>query len=299
MATDAERPPLDGLTKYRVQSVLGRGGMGEVFLGEHAMLGHQVVLKVLHANLAKRPHLVDRMRLEAQVLAQLRHPNLVRVTDYGMTPASRPYFVMEYLPGRTLTDEAKLRGGTFSLGETLDLGLQTLSGLGHAHERSLVHRDIKLDNLFLCDAPSPDAPRVLKVLDFGVAKLLDSSGNGLEPLAVATSLGMVVGTPRFFAPEQARGQPLDHRADLYAFGLCLYVMLAGRGPFDDCTSFVEVARAHVLRAPVAPSQLAPQRIPPEVDAIILACLAKAPDDRPPSAAQLAASLASLRPQGAR
>ncbi|MBM4360823.1 MAG: serine/threonine protein kinase, partial [Deltaproteobacteria bacterium] len=139
---------LDGLTKYRVLDTLGRGGMGEVFLCEHAMLGHRVVVKVLHAELAERPVLVDRMRLEAQVLAQLRHPNLVRVTDFDETPAGRPYFVMEHLPGRSLSDELRARGGSFAVRDVLDLGMQALGGLGFAHERGLIHRDVKLDNLF-------------------------------------------------------------------------------------------------------------------------------------------------------
>ncbi len=289
MAKKAEPSGLDGLTKYRVLSLLGQGGMGEVHLCEHALLGHRVVVKVLHAALAKRANLVDRMRLEAQVLAQLRHPNLVRVSDFGMTPANRPYFVMEYLPGCTLTEELAKRGGAFSLAEALHLALQALAGLGHAHERSLVHRDVKLDNLFLCEPPTPASPRVVKVLDFGVAKLLDASGAVFVPLALPTA----VGTPRFFAPEQARGLPLDHRADLYAFGLCLYVMLAGRGPFDDCTSFLEVARAHVLRQPVPPSELATQPIPAVLDALVLRCVAKDPDLRPSSAADLARDLHAI------
>lgn len=293
MGGTTEASPLDGLTKYRVLSTLGRGGMGEVFLCEHAMLGHRVVLKALHAELTRRPTLVDRMRLEAQILAQLRHPNLVRVTDYDETPGGRPYFVMEYLPGHSLSDEVKHRGGALPLREAVDLGVQTLAGLHHAHERGLVHRDIKLDNLFLCDAPSPHVPRVLKVLDFGVAKLLDDQAGALAPLAVPTAAGMVVGTPRFFAPEQARGFPLDARADLYSFGLCLYVLIAGRGPFDDCKSFIEVARAHVLRAPDPPSALASQVIPKALDELILKCIAKAPEARPPSARAVATELHAL------
>jgi serine/threonine protein kinase len=293
MTLAPDRDPLDGLTKYHVLETLGRGGMGEVFLCEHAMLGHRVVVKVLHEELSQRPTLVDRMRLEAQVLARLRHPNLVRVTDFDETPSGRPFFVMEHLPGRSLSDELRARGGVLPLREVLDVGLQALAGLAHAHERGLVHRDVKLDNLFLCDAPSPHLSRTLKVLDFGVAKLLDGHDGDLTPLAIPTAAGMVVGTPRFFAPEQARGLPLDARADVYAFGLCLYVMLAGRGPFDDCTTFVEVARAHVLRPPPPPSSMAPQPVPHALDELVLRCIAKTPDERPPSAAAVAAELSWL------
>ncbi|MBM4360742.1 MAG: protein kinase, partial [Deltaproteobacteria bacterium] len=150
------------------------------------------------------------------------------------------------------------------------------------------------DNLFLCDTPSPHVPRTLKVLDFGVAKLLDAHDGELTPLANPTAAGMVVGTPRYFAPEQARGLHLDARADLYAFGLCLYVMLCGRGPFDDCTSFVEVARAHVLRVPAPPSALAAQPVPPQLDDLIARCLAKSPDGRPATAAAIASELAWIQ-----
>jgi eukaryotic-like serine/threonine-protein kinase len=292
----AEADPLDGVDKYRAIRLLGRGGMGEVHLCEHRMLGTKVVVKLLHLELASRANLVDRMRLEAQALAQLRHPNLVKVTDFDTTPKGRPYFVMEYLPGRSLREEVAERGGWLPLAEALDFTRQTLTGLGFAHERGLVHRDLKLDNLFVCDAQPGRTRRLLKILDFGVAKLV-TGGEGLAPLAVPTSTGMVVGTPRFFAPEQARGQALDGRADIYSLGLCLYVMVAGRGPFDDCKSLVEVARAHVQRVPDPPSRLALQPLPPELDALVLKCVAKRPEERFASAAELAAAVERLQQRG--
>jgi len=285
--------PLDGVEKYRVLARLGRGGMGDVFLAEHALLNHRVVVKVLHAELATRPHLVDRMRLEAQVLAQLRHPNLVRVTDFDETPLGRPYLVMEHLVGVSLAAELEARGAPLDLRDALDLALQALEGLAHAHARGLVHRDVKLDNLFVCTpGPSHARPR-LKVLDFGIAKVLDGGADGFAPLALPTAAGVVVGTPRFFAPEQARGMPLDARADLYSFGLCLYAMVAGRGPFDDRATLVALARAHLVDVPPAPSALALRPLPAALDALVLACLEKRPVDRPASAAELADALRAL------
>jgi serine/threonine-protein kinase len=284
---------LDGVEKYRVVDHLGGGGMGEVYVAEHALLGHRVVVKVLHAELARHPHLVDRMRLEAQVLAQLRHPNLVRVVDFDETPLGRPYLVMEHLRGATLAAYLDSRGAPLDLADALDLAVQALDGLGHAHERGLVHRDVKPENLFVCTTEMPRVRPLLKVLDFGVAKVLDGGSDGFVPLALPTAAGVVVGTPRFFAPEQARGMPLDARADLYAFGLCLYTMLAGRGPFDDCMSLIELARAHLFEAPAAPSALAARPLPSGLDALVLACLEKRSADRPASARQVADELRML------
>ncbi|MCA9622256.1 MAG: protein kinase, partial [Myxococcales bacterium] len=130
--------PLEGSGKYKILRELGRGGMGEVFLGEHASLGSKVVVKLLHAELSDKSNLVDRMRLEAQACARLNHPNIVRVTDFDRTPSGRPYFVMEYLPGQSLADEAEAAGGVLPLAKSLDLVVQALEGLSVAHAAGLV-----------------------------------------------------------------------------------------------------------------------------------------------------------------
>jgi serine/threonine-protein kinase len=300
MTVAPEHDPLARSDKYRALRELGRGGMGEVFLAEHKVLGHRVVIKLLHPELSDKPTLVDRMRLEAQACAQLNHRNIVRVTDFERTPDGRQYFVMEYLPGRSLRDELKRRGGTMALADAIDFTRQALAGLAAAHERGLVHRDIKLDNLFVCDPPAggsdngeaPTRPLV-KLLDFGVAKVLQTAEDGPTPLAVPTATGVVIGTPRFFAPEQIAGKPVDHRADLYSMGLVLYTLIAGRGPYDDCRTIAEIARAHLMAAPAPPSQLASQAVPPQLDTIILRCIAKQPDVRFASAAELSAALAAI------
>src|SRR5690606_3770089 len=281
MPPSVRHDPLDGSEKYRAIQELGRGGMGEVFLCEHVGLGSKVVVKLLHAELSDKSALVDRMRLEAQALARLNQPNIVRVTDFDRTPTGRPFFVMEFLPGRSLADLVAERGGVLPVPEAVNMVRQALAGLGAAHQAGMVHRDIKLDNLFVADATGHDGQvrPTIKILDFGVAKVLAPTGDAPAPLAVPTKTGMVVGTPLFFAPEQARGQKLDHRADIYAMGLVLYNLLAGRGPFDDAANITEMARAHVFKVPDPPSRLAPQPVSAELDAIVLRAVQKKPEDR--------------------
>ncbi len=285
--------PLLAGTPYRMVAPLGRGGMGEVVEAEHVALGKRVVVKLLHLTLADRPDLVDRMRVEAQSLARLVHPNLVAVTDFGQTPDGRTYLVMERLYGRTLREELKDRG-PLPAGEIVDIGRQALAGLSVAHEAGIVHRDVKLDNLFLCDALA-DGRRLVKVLDFGIAKVLANAGDGRAPapLAFPTEEGVSVGTPRFFSPEQARGQPVDARTDIYAMGAVMYALATGRGPFDHKATIYELTRAHAMEPPPRPSEVASATVHPELERVILKALEKKPEDRYPSAAELSAELARV------
>ncbi|MCC6522978.1 MAG: protein kinase [Polyangiaceae bacterium] len=285
--------PLAGHERYRTVRTLGEGGMGQVLEAEHVLLGTRVVAKVLHERLAGQPALIDRIRLEAQALARLTHPNLVRVTDFDVTAAAgRPFLVMELLKGRSLREELAARG-KLPVVEALALCRQALAGLGAAHEAGLIHRDIKLDNLFVCDPARSGEERTVKVLDFGVAKVRDGSATAPAPLAVPTSTGVIVGTPRFFSPEQARGSPVDHRGDIYAMGLVLYMLLAGQGPFDDAINTTDMARAHVFREPDPPSKHG-RGVPPELDAIVLKALAKDPTARFASATAFAQELERIQ-----
>ncbi len=295
-----EENPLPHHAKYEVLEQLGEGGMGAVYRARHGTLGTDVVVKMLHAELAHRPTLIDRMRLEAQALARLDHPNLVRVTDFDHTPDGRPYLVMEYLKGHSLRQLLALRGGTIGIGDALSIVQQALKGLQVAHDAGLVHRDIKLDNIFVCDVEGDNRRRgdedlvgTVKLLDFGVAKVLSATTVGPAPLQYATGTGLIVGTPRFFSPEQARGDKCDHRADLYAMGLVLYVLLAGRGPFDDTEHLAELAKAHIARQPEPPSRFADEPLPAALDAAVMRCLAKAPDARFASATELGAQLKQI------
>jgi eukaryotic-like serine/threonine-protein kinase len=216
--------PMPG-TRYRVIARLGVGSMGEVFLVEHATLGRKFVAKVLHAHHARADDYVARLRREARTLGQIRHPNIVAVTDFDVAENGRPFFVMEYLQGQTLSDELKQRGrlpGPVAFA----YARQLLSALAVAHSKGIVHRDVKPQNLFL--HAQGEAQPVLKVFDFGAAR--DTQGFASATIPLATSTGTVVGSIGYLSPEAADGQRVDHRADLYAVGLVLVVMLSGRLP---------------------------------------------------------------------
>lgn len=279
-------------TKYKSLGVLGRGGMGEVHLAEHLTLGKIVVVKLLHRELTARPELVDRMRLEGQALARLSHPALVAVLDHGETARGQPYLVMERLLGRTLKEELAARG-FLPVAEALAIARQMLDGLAAVHAIGLVHRDIKSDNVFLCD--NPGGSPIVKLIDFGIAKVLPEApaGRAPAPLVFATEEGTSIGTPRFFSPEQARGKSVDARADLYSVGVVLYSLVAGRGPFDHCQNMVDLVTAHAKITPEPPSAYARQPIPAELDRAILRALAKEPSDRFGSARELADALAAI------
>ncbi|APR83239.1 serine/threonine protein kinase [Minicystis rosea] len=269
-------------TPYIVVRLLGQGGMGEVYEVEHAALGRRAALKVLHRDHQDRPDLAARLRDEARSLARLRHPNLVEVFDLGMAEGGRPYFAMPLLRGRDLRT-ALACSGTFHPHAALALVAQALDGLAAAHAAGLVHRDVKLENLFLEDDGT------LKVLDFGVAKVMRAGSFGL------TQPGVSPGTPRTMAPEQCAGVTVDARADLYAIGLALHELVTGRGPFDELRDDRAIRFAHCDRTPLPPSRFAPQLIGPELDALILRALAKSPADRFQTAAEMAAAVRALLP----
>ena len=264
-------------TPYRALTRLASGGMGEVYLVTHRQLGRNLAAKVLHAHLASDPRVVDRARVEAQSLARLHHANVVAVSGFGTTKDQRPFIVMEYLRGRTLDEELKAVGA-LPLLEAVQFTIELLSALAAAHALGIVHRDIKPRNLFLCNPH--DGKRVLKVLDFGIARILpDASEEAPARLAVPTDSGVLVGTPKYLSPEGALGRRVDARADLYAAALMLYGMLTGRGPFDELERDTAFLKAHAYREPPVPSSRSSQPIPPELDAIVLRALRKDPDGR--------------------
>ncbi len=268
-------------TPYLVVRRVGRGGMGEVYEVEHAELGRRVALKVLHREHHDRPDLAARLREEARLLGRLRHPNLVEVFDLGVTADGRPWFAMPLLHGRDLREEV-LRAGPLAAEAAVALVAQALDGLSVAHAAGLVHRDVKLENLFL------DEDGTLKVLDFGVAKALRAGAAGY------TDPGASPGTPRTMAPEQCVCGPVDARTDLYAVGLVLYELVTGRGPFDDLHGDAHALRyAHCTRRPAPPSTMAAGPVPPALDAFIARALAKSPAERFQTAAEMAAALREL------
>jgi len=217
------------LDRYLVEEELGAGAMGTVYRGRHIKLKRPVAIKVMHDHLTGEPVLMERFRREARVAGKLDHPNVVPVLDTGETDG-RPVIVMEYAAGRSLKD---VMVGPLPVKRTLGLLVQLLRGLDHAHSMGLVHRDLKPDNVIL--QGDLDA-EVVRIVDFGVAAL---RGGEEEQGGKLTGTGMMVGTPQYMAPEQAKSEPIDQRADLYALGIMMYEMLGGRTPFDG--SAMEIA----------------------------------------------------------
>lgn len=275
-ATDAALERALAGSAYRYVGFIGSGGMATVVEAEHTGLAKRVVLKLLREDLCSRPDLVDRMRIEAQALARLSHPNLVQVHDFGVTSSGRVFVAMERLYGRTLADELAARGA-LPVREALEIALMVSRGLTVAQEAGLVHRDIKPQNLFLCDGAGS---RLVKVLDFGIAKVVDDAVlSGVLPPRYATREGVSIGTPHYGAPEQLLGGVVSAATDVYALGIVLYECLVGRHPFAEYQTLAEVQHAQLVTMPRPPSSVAQQGLGPEIDRLILRAVAKAPLDR--------------------
>jgi serine/threonine-protein kinase len=287
---DAKRDPFRG-TGYRGVRQIGAGGMGEVFLVLHRELGSEFVAKVLRPELRGDARTVDRVRVEAESLGRLQHPHVVSVTDFGYSAEGSPFIVMELLNGVTLAQ--RLKQGPVALRDALVFTRATLSALAAAHALGIVHRDIKPHNLFLHQCE--DGRTLLKVLDFGVARVLpDAPSAAPIPLSLPTQTGMVLGTPRFVSPEAAAGRPVDVRGDLYAVGLVLYQLVAGRGPFDHVRGISDVLHAHTSEVPEPPSWYAARELPVELDRVVLKALSKRPRHRYQSALEFDAALVGVQ-----
>ncbi len=276
-------------TRYRLLRPLATGGMGEVYEVEHLGLGARFVMKVLLGEHAGDFALVDRLRVEAQLMSRLRHPNLLWVLDLGRTRLGRPFFVSHRIEGETLR-ELLARGGALPPVQAVDLACQVLTGLEVVHHAGIIHRDIKPSNVFVC-APDGQGRRCVKLMDFGVAKvreLATALGTVDAPL-VATAEGAAVGTPRYVAPEQAVAKPVDERTDIYAVGGLLYTMLTGKPPFCH-PSAAQLILAHATEAPDPPSRSAPGTLPGRLDAAVLQALAKRPEDRFQTAGEMEQAL---------
>jgi tRNA A-37 threonylcarbamoyl transferase component Bud32 len=267
--------------QYRVDGRLGRGGMGEVFAAVHPLIGKRVAIKVIRADRSHHHGAVDRFLQEARAVNQIGHPNIVDVFAFGALPDGRPYLAMERLTGETLRD--RLARGPLSLAEIAHICDSVGRALQAAHAKQIVHRDLKPENVFLV-AVAGDRPHV-KLLDFGLAKLADP----LDDRAERTEAGMLLGTPRYLAPEQAVGDAVDARADVYALGAMVFEMVAGRSPF--LGSAVEMVAQHLTEP--APRLASIQRdAPRELDELVDGMLAKTPAARP-SLAEVREVLARL------
>ncbi len=267
---DRDAPEAAG--EYRILAKLGEGGAGTVYLGEHTVIGRLVAIKVIDARPGDDERRLERFVQEARALNAIRHHHLVEAFAFGKLDDGRHYSVMEYLKGETLQSRLE-RDGRLSLEDTVAIALPICDALACAHDAGLVHRDLKPDNLFL--TKSYGGAVVPKVLDFGVAKLIASDGDG------PTRTGEPVGTPLYMAPEQCQALAVDARTDIYAFGVVLYRMLTGRLPFGGETLVEAIAQKLGGRAVDAPSQVVPE-LPSTLDAIVLSCLAIRPEDRPAS-----------------
>jgi len=266
--------PLIGATidgRYEVLELLGEGGMGMVYRVRHAALGREFALKALRRDLARDEELSARFIQEAKATAAVRHPNVVAITDFGHLPDGVPYFVMELLVGETLAHVIKA-GGPLPAGRAMRIVQQVAAGLGAAHRAGVVHRDLKPENVFLVGGVDGGvASDDVRVVDFGAAKIIGSSR--------VTRQGIVFGTPHYMSPEQASGEPVDHRADIYALGVIMYEMFTGRVPFEADT-YMGVLTQHMFVQPVPPSQIAPgAKELGALEEITLVCLAKKPEER--------------------
>jgi len=273
------------LGDYEVKSLLGSGGMGEVYRARDARLGRDVAIKVLPSSLSADADRLRRFEQEARAAAALNHPNILAVFQMG-TYEGAPYLVSELLEGETLREQIKR--GRMAVHKAIDYGVQIARGLAAAHEKGIVHRDLKPENLFV----TKDGR--VKILDFGLAKLTQpQSGSEHDALTLTegTEAGVVMGTVGYMSPEQVRGQSADHRADIFAFGAILYEMLAGKRAFQKPTS-PETMTAILNEDPPGISQAVPN-LPPALQRVVHRCLEKNPEQRFQSASDLAFALDAL------
>jgi serine/threonine-protein kinase len=265
--------------RYELHRRIGRGGMAEVSLARDQLLDRPVAIKVLFPEFATDPAFVERFRREATAAANLNHPNIVGVYDWG--EAEGTYFiVMEYVDGRTLSEILRA-DGPLHPDRVADVGSDVAAALGFAHRNGVVHRDVKPGNVLV------DQNGLVKVADFGIARAISATTDDN-----LTQVGTVMGTATYFSPEQARGDAVDPRSDIYSLGVVLYELSVGRPPFSG-DSPVGIAYKQVHESPVPPRQLNPA-VPPALEAIILKCLAKNPVNRYPSAEDLRADLRRFR-----
>jgi serine/threonine protein kinase len=264
----------DRVGPYVITAQLGEGGMGVVYRAMHTLLNRPAAIKVLRPELAGQSTVLDRFLNEARVTTAIRHPGIVEVYDYGHTEGGAAYIAMELLEGSTLGQRLAERG-RLSLHEALTIARRIAAPLAAAHEAGVVHRDLKPDNVFLIRDPEGGAHDQVKLLDFGIAKI--------ESATNRTTLGVVLGTPAYMAPEQCRGLACDHRVDLYALGCILYELLGGEPPFGRAGTVTDLMAAH-LTAPVPRLPLA--FADHEIGRLISRLLAKSPDLRPRNAGEV-------------
>ena len=277
----------DVLGNYRVVAQIGSGSMGVVFLAEHQRIARRVAIKVLALELVRDQQVLGRFFNGARATSLIRHPGIVDVFDCDVDATGRAYIVLEHLEGETLAERLR-RGGKLHWSAACLIARRVADALGAAHPKGIVHRDLKPENIFLV-ANARDPSAAVKVLDFGVAKLLAA-----DPVARLTMRGSMVGTPQYMSPEQCASADVDHRADIYALGCILFEMLTGQPPFVTST-IREMVLAHRFRtAPLAAAR-SPD-LPAWLDELLARMLKKKPDFRPQSMQEVSKALWQYRAQ---
>jgi serine/threonine-protein kinase len=268
---------------YTLVRRLGRGNMGDVYAAERAAIGRHAAVKLLSAECSANAELARRFFAEARTVNAIRHPNIIDITDFGKHE-DRFFIVMELLDGESLA-ERMARSGPLDDGLTVSIAAQVASALGAAHEHGIIHRDLKPENIFLVH--HPDMPHRVKVLDFGIAKLVDKRAVG----ATDTNVGAILGTPLYMSPEQCLGdKSLDHRSDIYSLGVVIFQMLVGAPPFPgDGIGLGSIIQGH-MRVPVPSLKAVVPEVPDDLADAVTRALAKDPDDRFANMADLRAAL---------
>jgi serine/threonine-protein kinase len=261
--------------RYRLEEYLGGGGMAEVYRAQHTLMQKTVAVKLLRPEVAEDESIIERFRREAAAAANLEHPNICSATDFGKTDEGHFYLVMEYVDGPSLQDVLDERGA-LPVEEAAAVADEIAAALEQAEQLDVVHRDIKPDNVMLVD--DGGAVPEVRIVDFGIAHVEFN-----DQMPSLTKTGAVFGTPNYMSPEQATGDEVDHRSDLYGVGVVLFEMLTGREVFDEEES-AQLMAAHITQQPELPSEVRPEtRIPTELDELVMELLSKKPEGRPASA----------------
>ncbi len=274
--------------KYAVETLVGQGAMGCVYRVRQLTLGTTLALKVLHRQLAGEPMFAARFLREAQAASRVDHASSMRVVDFGEEPDGLLYIAMEFVDGKTLATIIE-EEGPLPVARIVDIACQALAALAVAHDIGVIHRDLKPENIMIIEGEDDEGRThdIVKVCDFGVAKLLEGGSRAPN----VTAQGVVVGTPEYMSPEQARGEALDARSDIYAMGVLLFQLMTGKVPFDSSTAF-GTALMQVNDEPTRPRLLNP-RVDSRLEKICLKAMRKRPDDRHASARELRGELRAL------
>ena len=272
---------------YKVRSKIGNGGMGTVYLGEHALLGRKAAIKVLNPSVSGDEEVVQRFFNEARAVTQISDPGIVQVFDYGLHTDGSAFIVMELLEGETMARRQR-RIRRFDVRDAVRLIRMACTSLAAAHAKGVVHRDLKPDNIFIVGDPAVTGGERPKILDFGIAKLSDDRlGTDVEK----TRTGTLIGTPVYMSPEQCRGAgDVDHRSDIYSIACVMYKLITGKPPFEAAGSG-EIIAAHLREPPPFAAALVPD-LPDMIDLILQRCLKKDPSQRYQTMTELAEALGS-------